>query len=335
MTKFDTSRRGFLGIAGGIAGAGLMSATLPRMSWAQGAAAPLNFGFQNTSWGTIGMIAEAEDLFTKAGGKVSVNRFDAGKAVRDAMVAGRLDIGVLGATPFIVGAAKGDIIGIGMGMYAGQTLAIVVGENSGITKAEDLKGKRIASQLGSATDSVFQRKILPAFNMTGEDVQVINVPFSNHISALASGSVDGFAGVEPFPSVAEVNKLGKTLLDYSKYDITPVIIAADSGYVKENRAAVVAFLRGWLAGVDIFNDDPARAEAIVKAHFAGQGFEITDEIVKTMLGKLDVRPEFIPELNTALTEEAENLVKAGQLEAVPDWSKLLDTSLLEEARKSA
>ena len=51
---------------------------------------------------------------------------------------------------------------------------------------------------------MFLNKILPKAGLTKDDVQLVSVRFQNHISALASGSIDAFAGVEPFPSVAEV-----------------------------------------------------------------------------------------------------------------------------------
>lgn len=329
MSTFVTSRRTFMALAG----AGIATVPFGRAAMAQGAVAPLAFGYQNTSWGTIGMIAEAEDLYKKAGGNVTIYKFDGGKATRDAMVANRVDVGVLGATPFIVGAAKGSMVGIGMAMYAGKTLAVMAGVKSGITRMEELKGKKVASQLGSSTDSVFQHKILPAFGLTPADVQIVNIPHPNHVAALAAGSVDASACVEPYPSVAEVEGLAKVLVDYSKYDITPVVLGANRSAVENKREAVVTFLRGWLAAVDIFNNDPDKAAAIVKAHFTQQGFEISDKVVKLMLSKLDVRTDYIPELNAALTAEAETLVKGGQLSEVPDFSKLLDSSLLEEARK--
>lgn len=337
MTMHDTSRRGFLGIAGaGIAGAGLASAGLSTGAFAQdGAKAPIAFGYQNTSWGTIGMIAEAENLYAKAGGNVTVYKFDGGKSTRDAMVAGRIDIGVLGATPFIVGGAKGDMVAIGMAMYAGKTLAVMAGTKSGIKKIEDLKGRKVASQLGSSTDAVFQKKILPAFGLTPQSVQIVNVPHQNHIAALASGSVDASACVEPFPSLAQVNGIANVLVDYSKFDITPVLLVANRSAIEQKRAAVVAFLRGWLAAVDTFNKQPDRAKAIVMDHFKAQGFDVTPEVVGLMLSKLDVTTDYVPQLKDALTEEAKGMVAAGQLGAMPDWNKLLDSSLLEEARKGA
>ena len=68
MTKITLPRRDFLAITG----AAMAASALPKIARAQGAMAPLNFGFQNTSWGTIGMIAESEDLFKKAGANVKI-----------------------------------------------------------------------------------------------------------------------------------------------------------------------------------------------------------------------------------------------------------------------
>lgn len=331
MTNIRLSRRTVLGAIGG----GTVGALLPQSAFAQGKAAPLAFGYQNTSWGVIGMIAEAEDLFKKAGGSVSIFKFTGGKETRDAMVAGRIDIGVLGATPFVVGAAQSPLVGIGMAMYAGKTLSVVAGAKSGIASVADLKGKRVGSQVGSSTDSVFQNKILQASGLTPKDIQVVNIPHQNHIAALAAGSIDAFANVEPFPSVVEAEGLGKVLVDYEKFDITPVVITATKGAIGDKREAVVAFLRGWLDAVEIFKTDRPKTAAIVKDHFAKQGFQLSDKVVTLMLSKLDVTTDFIPDLPGYLTAEAETLVKRGQLAKVPDWSKALDRSLLQEAMKKA
>jgi len=39
------------------------------------------------------------------------------------MISGRVDMGVIGATPFIIGAAKGEIEAIGLALYGSKTLA--------------------------------------------------------------------------------------------------------------------------------------------------------------------------------------------------------------------
>lgn len=76
----------------------------------------------------IGMII---GLFKKVGANVSVYTFDSGKTTRDAMISGRSDSGVTGSTPFVVGAAKGELE-IGLAPYGSKTLA--AGRTSGMNK---------------------------------------------------------------------------------------------------------------------------------------------------------------------------------------------------------
>ncbi|HZT25886.1 MAG TPA: NrtA/SsuA/CpmA family ABC transporter substrate-binding protein [Pseudolabrys sp.] len=329
MTKLVLRRRDFLSLTG---------ATLAAAAGglrAQAAGAPLNFGYQNTSWGAIGMIAQSQDMFKKAGADVAVHTFDSGKTTRDAMISGRIDIGVIGSTPFVVGAAKGELEAIGLALYGSKTLAVVVGLKSGINSLKDLKGKRVGSQLGSATDAVFQNKILPSVGLSKNDVQIVNVRFQNHISALASGSIDAFAGVEPFPSVAEVDKLGKVLTDYSPYDLQPIILAANKPVVDKNKDAVIAFMRGWLAAVKVYQDNRDEATAIVLKHFKDQGFSVTDKVIKLMLSKIDVTPDFGPQLKSYLTDEAKTLLAQNKIATMPNWDQRLNAGILAAARGKA
>ena len=331
MTKMTLPRRDFLAIAS----AAMAASALPKAARAQGAMAPLNFGFQETSWGTIGMIAESEDLFKKAGANVNIFKFDSGKTTRDAMIAGRVDIGVIGATPFIIGAAKGQMEAIAVALYAARTQSVVASVKSGVKSVKDLKGHKVGSQLGSATDFVFQNKILPKFGLSKSDVQVINITFQNHVSALVAGSIDAFAGVEPFPSLAEVENIGKVLVDYSEFDLQPVILAANKPVIDGKRDAVVALLRGWLAGVKEFNDNREQATQIVLKYFKKQGFSVDDKVMKLMLTKIDVNPNYTPALQGYLEGESKTLVSQNKLSAVPDWSKLLNRSLLQSAGAKA
>jgi ABC-type nitrate/sulfonate/bicarbonate transport system substrate-binding protein len=329
MTARKLGRREVLGILGGTALAGFVPAAR-----AQGASAPLTLGIQNTSWGVVGMVAEGEQTFKKHGANVKVLLFDTGKTTRDAMVAGRVDIGVLGATPFIIGAAKGEMLGIGMSMYAGRTNALVAAKGRGIKTVADLKGRKVASQLGSATDYVFENKILPKYGLKKGDVQIVNTQFQNQVSALVSKSVDAFAGVEPFPSVAEVDGLGTVLLDYSEFDMVPVILAANRPVLEQKHEAAVAFFRGWLDAVDIMKKDPTRSAKIVWNHFKSQGYEVKEAVIERMIGKLEIDPNYSSKLSAYLTDESKILVSQHKIPSVPDWDKLLDTTVMKAAEKA-
>lgn len=329
MTKLDLPRRGFLSLAGSV----VIGSAFPKITFAE--TRPLNFGYQNTSWGTIGMIAQSLDLFKKSGANVKIFTFDSGKSTRDAMISGRIDVGVIGATPFVIGAAKGQMEAIALALYGGKTLAVVAGVKSGIKTIKDLKGHRIGSQLGSATDFVFQHKILPRAGLSSHDVHIINVTFQNQLAALAAGSIDAFAGVEPFPSVAEVEKLGRVITDYSPYDLEPILLAANESAVNNDRHNMIAFLRGWLAAVNIYQNHRNEAVEIVLKHFKHQGFAVNEKVIRLMLSKIDVSPNFPPELNAYLTNESKLLMRQKTISAIPDWGKLLNASLLAEARKKA
>lgn len=328
MKQRQQQRRSLLGAAAAAA----LSPTIIAPSWAQ--SAPIRFGFQNTSWGSIGMVAEAEDMFRKAGVTVTVNRFDSGKAVRDAMIADRIDIGVLGTTPLIVGVAKGEVAPVAMAMYAGRTNALVAGKNSGIKTVADLKGRKVGTQLGSATDNVFVTKVLAKFGLTKNDVTLVNTKFENHVAALAGRSIDAFAGVEPFPSVAVTEGIGVSLLDYADFDMVPVWLGINKPVLEKRRDAVVAFLRGWIAAVDLVRKSPDRAATVVQDNFTRMGFTISKAAISSMLGKIDPSPDYVPGLEAYLREESQLLIANKQIPAMPNWAQMLANPLVLQARKA-
>ena len=325
MNHNRISRRGMLRLLGGSALAAAMPGQLAR---AQGG--PLRFGIQTTIWGAVAIIAEAEKTFEKAGGSVEVVKFGSGAQARDAMIAGHIDVVSIGAPPFLLGVAKSNLVAIGISCYAGGTLSLVAGKKSGIKSVKDLRGKKIASQLGSATDNGFQNKIMPAYGMTKGDYQVINTKFAEHVSALASGAVDAFAGVEPFPSVAEVEGIGAILTDYSQYDIVPVILATNHDVLAKREADLVKFMRGWIMAADIYRKNPKRAVTIVGDFFRGRGQKMNDDVFRLAMGRMDVSTSYRPELKQYMTELGQLLVKQKRLDAVPNIDRALDQRVLKK-----
>ena len=98
------------------------------------------------------------------------------------------------------------------------------------------------------------------------------------------------------------------ITDYSDYDLQPIILAANKSTIDKNKDGVVAFMRGWLAAVKVYQEKRDVATAIVLKHFKDQGFSVDDKVVKLMLSKIDVNPEFGPQLKSYLTEEAQTLL---------------------------
>jgi len=325
MDQSRISRRRALSLLGGTA----LAAALPgQLARAQGA--PLRFGIQTTIWGAVAIIAEAEKTFEKAGANVEVVKFGSGAQARDAMIAGKIDVVSIGAPPFLLGVAKSNLVAIGTSSYAGGTLALVASKKSGIKSVKDLKGKKIASQLGSATDNGFQNKIMPAFGLKKSDYEVINTKFAEHVSAMASGAVDAFAGVEPSPSLAEVEGLGTILIDYSKYDIVPVILATNHDVLAKREDDLVKFMRGWNLAVDVYRKDPTKAVKIVADFFRGKGLKGNDEVFRRAMGRMDMTMSYRPELKKYMTDLGRLLVKQKRLSELPNIDRALDQRILKK-----
>lgn len=332
MNRDLISRRRVLTLLGGTA---LAAAVPARMLHAQGAKTPLSLGIQTSVWGAVGMVAEAEKMFEKAGANVTVLKFDSGKTTRDAMIAGKVDIGSLGTAPFIVGVAKGELGSLATVAYAGRTNSIVAAKGAGIKTVADLKGKRVGSQIGSSTHHIFTNRIAPKYGLKPGDYQIINTKFENHNAALGGKSVDAYAGVEPYPSVAEVEGFGVPILDYSDFDIVPVWLAVNKPVLEAKREAVIAFMRGWLETVKLMKQDPDRAARAVLNFYKSTGYTVKQEAIRKMLGKLDLNPDYVPQIKDYLMTESKLLLEKKQIAAIPDWDKVLDRSIMQSASKKA
>ncbi|MRH42022.1 aliphatic sulfonate ABC transporter substrate-binding protein [Aquibacillus halophilus] len=74
--------------------------------------------------------------------------------------------------------------------------AMVTNPDSGISSLEDLKGKKVAATLG--TDPyIFLLRSLAAEGVAADEVEIINLQHADGGSALVSGDVDAWAGLDP------------------------------------------------------------------------------------------------------------------------------------------
>ncbi len=293
---------------------------------------PVRLGYQFHLWGAPAVVAIRKGFFKDEGLSIEPRKFASGKAARDAMIAGSIDIGTVGITPFIVGATKGNMAALAVVCYAGRTGVVMARIGAGIKTVADLRGKKIASKVGSTLDNVFKKRIAPAAGLSEKDYTIVNATFSDHVSALASGSVDAFLGLEPFASIAEEQKLAVPVTDYYKYDLIPNMLAVQQPFVKKYPETCVAFLRGWLRSVEIFTKEPDTAADIMLDVYRERGYEINDNIIRSALKRLIVKPDFIPELPQYIREQAGALKAAGRLDRIPDPDKILLKDFLAKAR---
>lgn len=293
--------------------------------------APVRFAYQSSLWGAPLILAEIQDMWSAEGLDVTSRRFSAGKDVRDAVLAGSADAGSLGATPFIASAASGQLVAVAAAGYLGDTVWLVAGAESGIESVTDLAGKNVAAREGSITELIFTTKVLPAHGMSEEDVNMLNVGFDEHVSALSSGNVDAFVGLEPYISIATTEGIGTLVESFAEYDQLPNVFAFDRSFVEEHEETVVATVRSYMRTTEGIEKDFDSALAVLHEDFSASGLEISQDALGSALERVDVNPVLSEDFRDYLQSQAEALLAEGNIESIPDWDDVLRLDIQEKA----
>lgn len=318
----------FRPIATSLTVAGLIASAL--LAPARAETSVVKLGYQYSLWGAPAVVALELNLFKKHGIEVDAKRFGAGKDARDGLVAGSLDVATVGGTPFVVGAAVGEMNAIATVAYTGRTGCIEVKKGAGIKSLDQLKGKKIGTRPGSTIDSVLRNKVLPAHNLKDTDFQMVNVDFKDQAAALAGGSIDAFAGVEPFCALAESLNYSELLVNYEKYDPMPNMLASTATFVKNNPKAAKAVVAAMAEAAEMFQKQPDKVKDILSKLYAAAGYKMDSDTLGKLIARMDVNVKYIPGLDKYFAAEAAELAKGGRLRGGKDvdWSKVLVTDFL-------
>lgn len=155
-------------------------------------------------------VAQADGTFAReSGASVDWRKFDSGASVVRALASGDVQIGNIGSSPLAVAASQQVPIEVFLlASQLGNSEALVV--KKGITKPEDLIGKRIAVPFISTT----HYSLLAALKHWGikpGQVQILNLQPPAIIAAWQRGDIDG--AYVWAPAVNELEKDGTVLTD--------------------------------------------------------------------------------------------------------------------------
>lgn len=177
----------------------------------------IHIAYQNS--GPVIMLAKAkgwyEEEFAKEGIAIKYDLYLAGPPMIEAFSGGRADFAQMGDMPPVSARSSGvDIKIISRAGYTPTGNAIVIRPDSPYTSVKDLKGKKIATQVGSSAHH-FLILELAENGLTANDVNIVNLPAPDHRAALETGNVDAAATWEPWYSMLENAKAVKPLVDSS------------------------------------------------------------------------------------------------------------------------
>lgn len=328
ILQAGTTRRQILAGAGAMmAGVGVFGGVRPAF-----ALDPIRQGYQTNIWGMPTYYLMRSGLLEKHGIKFEEFAVPSGNLTMQQMVARQVDLGTYAGQSFILGADKGGLVAIALIEYVGKTARVMARKELGITKVEQLKGLKVANQVGSSTGNIFTDTIAAKAGLKKGDFQEVRMNVNDMVAALAAKTVDAIVTVEPYNAIAEADGIAVTLTDFSPYDKMPVFMAATPDFVQKSPETVVAYLKAWMDVAKDFKDNPKKVSDVIYSFFTSKGYSMSQETFAKALARVEVNPGFPADLKPYLQEQAEILLREKKISAVPDWSKALRPDFMAKAQ---
>jgi NitT/TauT family transport system substrate-binding protein len=287
------------------------------------------------------MVGKANGWFEKAMGsqvKIDWKSFNAGPSAIEALFAGAIDMTYVGPNPAINGYVRSN--GQALRIVAGATsggAALVVRNDSGIQKAQDFHGKRIASPQMGNTQDVALRAWLKSnglkTNDKGGDVQVIPIANPDQLTLFLKKELDGAWAPEPWASrlIREAN--GRLFLDertlWPNGQFITAHLIVSTKFLKEHPDLVKKWLAAHVELTDWINGHQNEAKQLLNQQISKEtGKALSADVLNDSFGRLQVTYD---PLKASLLNAARSAFDAGFLgRQMPDLSGLYDLSLLNQ-----
>ena len=258
---------------------------------------------QNGGMGPLAIIQEKgwlEEEFQALNAKVIWSEFASGPPLLESLVAGRVDLSLLGDGAALQGQAAGlPFIYIANISTGTNVNTIVVPASSEIKSIPDLKGKQIALAKGT-TSHVFLLKVLDRNGLTEKDVSIVNLQFPDALPVFQAGQVDAWVTVDPYTTQLIDSKEAVILAGADQNILAPGNLIARTPFSKEHPELVTAYLKVYLKAVNWQN-------------------EHVDEAAELIANKKKVSPELMKKLmansQAILTPVTDEVIDTQQLSA--------------------
>jgi len=194
--------------------------------------------------GALFHIALEKGYFEKEGIMVEVVNVQTGDEAIRALVSNSADVALGGITPYSFLALNDQSVKIFTTNAYVNDNQVIANKSKGITKAEDLRGKKIGYSKSTASD-IGISQFLTAHGLKESDVQLVNMKPLTMAGALQAGQVDAYSSWEPHILNGQ-KLLGDNALVFSGdkdvYTWHQSLMAKDT-YIESHRADLVKFVR--------------------------------------------------------------------------------------------
>ncbi|MFP7492302.1 aliphatic sulfonate ABC transporter substrate-binding protein [Terribacillus saccharophilus] len=156
---------------------------------------PASLVIKNKGW--------AEEAFKDQGIEVTWTLSQGSNKALEFLNSNSVDFGSTAGSAALLAKANGNPI---EGVYLAskpEWTALVTTKDSDIKEPADLKGKKVAATVGTDPYIFLQRSLQEA-GLSEQDVEIVNLQHADGASALLSGDVDAWAGLDPHMAKLEL-----------------------------------------------------------------------------------------------------------------------------------
>ncbi len=222
---------------------------------------PLKIGYSDWPGWVAWEVAIEKQWFKEAGVDVKFEWFDY-LASMDAYAAGQLDaVAMTNGDMLVTGSSGAKSVAIIINDFSNGNDMIVA--KPGITKVEQLKGKKIGVEIGFV-GHLLLLNALEKVGLKESDVTLINVPTNETAQVLASGDVDAIVAWQPNSGQALEQVAGSTAI-YSSADEPGLIydvLAVSPSSLASRKDEWKKVAQVWYKTVDYINDPKTQPDAL-------------------------------------------------------------------------
>jgi ABC-type nitrate/sulfonate/bicarbonate transport system substrate-binding protein len=309
------------------------------LAWSVAAQAPavLNAAVGSNMNHVPSFVGVEKGIFLKHGVDVKLKLLNTGQEMSKALQAGEVEIIGSAYSNFPVAvergmAAKGvvGLTGDRTSKYSDQAVSVIARKGSGIARIEDLAGKRVGTPVGGTADE-YLTVLLQKRGVARENVQFLNVPPGNSVSALQGGSVDAIAVWEPFGSLVEMKVPDAVVVSRGGGHIGYFINMGVRNDVIEKRPDVVEkYVIGMAEATWYARQNKDEAAEISTRWVPG----LEAAVAKKALANLTFDARITPHTLAAWDENVRVLVEQKKLRAPLPWQQGVELRFIEKIMKS-
>jgi len=212
------------------------------------------------------------------------------------------DFGSTAGAAALIGKANGNPIKSVYVYSKPEWTALVVRSDSGITKVEDLKGKKVAVARGT-DPHIFLLRALDKVGLSEKDIELVPLQHPDGRNALEKGDVDAWSGLDPLMAQTEVDKGSKLFFrdaNLNTYGVLNVREAFAIQYPDYVRKVIAAYekARVWA------QQNPAEFKAIL-----ARNAKLNEAVATRVLERTDLSDPLIGDKQIATIAAAGDVLK--------------------------